>query len=297
MAPPGPPNIYQTAPVRLRQIALAARDLDTLERTILQVLQTSKISSDPAVSQWGLRNTLLSLGGEVLEIVAPTKPDTSAGRFLDRQAKGKGVDAAGYMLIMQCKDADRRLRYIEERKLGKVVFNMDNEGYKCRQYHPRIVPGGVMPELDSQSSVDGCPDPLRASFGPWEPAGSLAEWPQYSAVMERNADLKLVGATLRLKMGDVDVEGAARKWEEVFGIARSRDLLQFTNAKVGFVRDVDGKGEGLESITIAVKGRKRFEGILQRAKEMGLCGDGWINLGGIRWFFVYDGEPKSSSRL
>lgn len=72
----------------------------------------------------------------------------------------------------------------------------------------------------------------------------------------------------------------------------SRDLLAFTNTRMGFVRGQEGKSEGLDCITVAVNGKERFDGILERASKLGLCGDGWINMCGVRWFFVDAGEPR-----
>ena len=90
---------------------------------------------------------------------------------------------------------------------------------------------------------------------------------------------------LRLAPRDADTEGAARQWSEIFGIGTSRDLLAFTNARMGFVRGQEGKPEGLDCITMAVNGKDRFEGILERTSKEGLCGDGWINMCGVRWCF------------
>lgn len=76
----------------------------------------------------------------------------------------------------------------------------------------------------------------------------------------------------------MDHEAASREWEDIFGIPRSRDLLAFTNAQMGFIRGVGGQPDGLASITTGVEGRDEFNAILDRAREEGLCGDGWINI-------------------
>jgi len=100
-----------------------------------------------------------------------------------------------------------------------------------------------------------------------------------------------------LAPGDNDGESASRQWEDIFGVPRSRDLVAFTNARLGFIRGEEGKPEGIVSITIAVKGQKTFDGIQERASQMGLCGDGWINMVGVRWYFSHAGEDTSTSKL
>lgn len=84
----------------------------------------------------------------------------------------------------------------------------------------------------------------------------------------------------------MDHEAAAREWEDIFGIPRSRDLLAFTNARIGFICGVEGQPDGLVPITIGAEGRDEFNAILDRAREEGLCGDGHINMLGVKWYFT-----------
>ena len=60
---------------------------------------------------------------------------------------------------------------------------------------------------------------------------------------------------------------------------------------------MDGEMEGLRSMTIGVEGRERFDQILNRAREEGLCGDGWINMLGVKWYFELLEEGGGRSRL
>ena len=66
------------------------------------------VFEDPAVAQWGLENFLMPLGGDIIEVVAPFKDGTTAGRLLDRRG-GEG----GYMIIMQTMDAEARRSEVE----------------------------------------------------------------------------------------------------------------------------------------------------------------------------------------
>ena len=132
---PGPPNTAGTGPVRLRQIALVAKDLQKAKELLTKLLGTEVIYIDPAVGQWGLENFLVAVGGEVIEVVSPTKPGTTAGRLLERKGDG------GYMIIMQTGDAKKRKEYIESKGLAKVIFTHETKDSMTVQYHPKGIPG------------------------------------------------------------------------------------------------------------------------------------------------------------
>lgn len=136
MSRPGPPNVHGTGPTRLRQIALVARDLKKAEDLLTYVLGTEVIYVDPSVEQWGLKNFLVPVGGDVIEVVSPFKSGTTAGRLLEKIG-GDG----GYMIIMQNADAQKRKEYIEEKGLGKVIHGHAEDGIAGYQYHPKWVPG------------------------------------------------------------------------------------------------------------------------------------------------------------
>lgn len=151
-----------------------------------------------------------------------------------------------------------------------------------------------MTELDSMKATESNRRPLEEPFSPWHACGS--NYAKYSAGMKRHADLSLIGCTLRLPPGDLDVEGTATQWEQVFGIARSRNLLLFTNGRLDFEPGKDSQAEGLVSITIEVRGQARLNKIMERADERGLAKEGVIEMLGLHWFFRVVGE-KSEARL
>src|SRR5512145_1003705 len=90
--------------MRLRQIALVARELDSTVEVLCDVLGIEVAFHDPGVEVFGLRNAVMPLGDTFLEVVSPDRPGTSAGRLLER----RGGDG-GYMVIVQsqAKAADR----------------------------------------------------------------------------------------------------------------------------------------------------------------------------------------------
>ncbi|PSN74043.1 hypothetical protein BS50DRAFT_595526 [Corynespora cassiicola Philippines] len=280
---------FGPAPTRLRQIALVAQDLESAKQQLTHVMGTEVIFEDPVVGQFGLKNFLVPLGGEMIEVVSPMKDGTTAGRLLSKRGDG------GYMIIMQTEDAKKRREHIESEGLAKVIWGYEHGDTVCVQYHPKGIKGGMMPELDSHTPSPNNPTPLKSRFSPWHACGS--DHKVYYPVMKRNAHLSLEGCVLRLAPGDVGHEAAARQWEEIFGVGRSRDLLAFTNSRLGFIPGREGESEGLVTITVGVDGTDRLQGILDRASKLGLCGDGWINMVGIRWYFVLTGQDAAKGKL
>src|ERR1700761_8378370 len=101
-----------------------------------------------------------------------------------------------------------------------------------------------MPELDSHSETETNPTPLTTKFSPWHAAGPNEN--AYIPKMKKHAHLSLLAAVCRLAPGDWGSELASTQWEQTFGVPRSRDLIQFTNARIGFVHGEEGKREGIE---------------------------------------------------
>jgi hypothetical protein len=151
----------------------------------------------------------------------------------------------------------------------------------------------MMPELDSHTPTIYNPEPLAAEFSPWHACGP--DYVAYSAGMRRCAHLQLRSAVCRLAPGDSDIEGAARQWEEIFGVPRAGDALAFTNARLGFEPGRHGLPEGLVSITIGVKSEDNVRDILSRAQKLGLSHDNrgaWVDMLGLRWYFIAGGNNK-----
>ena len=85
---------------RLRQIALAGKEIDAATASLTSELGLDVAHRDPWVAAFGLQNVILPIGDrDFLEVVSPITEDTSAGRYLDRNG-GDG----GYMLIFETPD-------------------------------------------------------------------------------------------------------------------------------------------------------------------------------------------------
>ncbi|RMZ68323.1 hypothetical protein GMOD_00009931 [Pyrenophora seminiperda CCB06] len=277
------------APTRLRQIALVAKDLEDTKQLLTHVLGVGVIFEDEAVEQWGLKNFLVPLGGDMIEVVSPIRDGTTAGRLLEKRGEG------GYMIIMQTEDAKKRRKYIEQKKLAKVIFEHEFDESVCIQYHPKGIKGGIMPELDSHAPGPNNPTPLQTRFSPWHACGTQVD--SYMPRMKQAGHLNLEGCLLRLQPGDVGHEAASRQWEEIFGVGRSRNLLAFTNARLGFIRGAQGLPEGLVSVTIGVRGKGNLDAILARARNAGVCGNGWVDMCGVKWYFTLTGHDEAREKL
>lgn len=88
--------------------------------------------------QW-LTEQTVPLGGEIIEVVSPFKPNTTAGRLLEKRGDG------GYMIIMQTEDAKKRRENIEANGLAKVIYDYDHGDTVCVQYHPKGIKGALSP--------------------------------------------------------------------------------------------------------------------------------------------------------
>src|SRR5580700_451237 len=85
--------------MRLRQIAFVARELQPIADQLGAVFGLQVGYRDPEVEVFGLKNVVMPVGGEFLEVLEPFRDDASGARYLAR----RGGDA-GYMVILQ--DAD-----------------------------------------------------------------------------------------------------------------------------------------------------------------------------------------------
>ena len=81
--------------LRLRQICLVAPDLEPAVDAVRAIFGLEVCFRDPAVGKYGLVNALFVFGHQFLEVVAPTRDGTTAGRFIERSG-GRG----GYMVSL-----------------------------------------------------------------------------------------------------------------------------------------------------------------------------------------------------
>ncbi|MEO6398603.1 MAG: VOC family protein, partial [Tepidiformaceae bacterium] len=176
--------------MRLRQIALVAAQLEPVVDDLCAVFGIRVAFNDPGVGTYGLENAVMPIGNTFLEVVAPVRPETTAGRYLQR----RGGDG-GYMVILQSDDLDAdRARFAE---LGiRVVAQLDFDHARGTHLHPRDVGGAIL-------SVDDM-DPPES----WEWAG-----PDWKAAV----DISLVAGITGVAIQAGDAGALADRWAEVLG--------------------------------------------------------------------------------
>jgi Glyoxalase-like domain len=177
---------------RLRQVALVAHDCGQVAGELREALGWGEPFHDPGVGRFGLTNAVFAAGDTFVEVVAPVRAGTTAGRYLER----RGGDG-GYMAIFQVPDlAAARARLPG---LGvRVVWTADLPDIAGTHLHPKDVPGAIV-------SLDWA-----------EPAGSW-RWagPAWAGqVPEHAPGGGVTGVTIEV----ADPDAAAARWAAVLGI-------------------------------------------------------------------------------
>ena len=138
---------------RLRQVALAVRELQPVAGALGEAFGWTEPFQDPGVGEFGLQNAVFTAGDTFVEVVSPVREGTTAGRYLER----RGGDT-GYMAIFQVAD----VRAARERVAAagiRVVWQADLADVAGTHLHPRDVPGAIV-------SIDWADPP-----GSWRWAG------------------------------------------------------------------------------------------------------------------------------
>lgn len=216
--------------IRLRQVALVAHDLDAVVADLGRILGLEVAFNDPGVAMFGLRNAVLPVGTQFIEVVSPVAEGTAAGRQLERL----GADG-GYMVISHTDDqAPFRERAAA---LGiRTAFEADDHGYQIWQLHPGDT-GGSFLEIDFQPGGD---DP----HGPWMPAGP--DW-------QRAVHTDVVSVITAVELAVPDPDTTSTRWHEILG------QHHFDNAEI---RWSEGTG-GLVAVELGVNptGSHRIGGV------------------------------------
>jgi hypothetical protein len=130
------------AVIRLRQVVLAARDLDATVDRLCAELALRVCFNDPGVAEFGLKNALLTVGDQFIEIVSPVAEDTAAGRLLDRRDAG----VTAYMVMFEVDDLDDRMAALTAADV-RTVWSGDHPTIRGRHLHPADI-GGAIVSLD-----------------------------------------------------------------------------------------------------------------------------------------------------
>jgi hypothetical protein len=127
--------------IRLRQVAMIAPDLDPVVDELSAAFGLQVCFHDLGVAEFGLRNALLLVGDQFLEVLSPTREGTTVQRLLDRRG-----GAGGYMAIFEVDDLDERVDRLAANDV-RVVWAGDLPDIRGRHLHPRDV-GGTLVSID-----------------------------------------------------------------------------------------------------------------------------------------------------
>lgn len=245
--------------IRLRQICLVARNRDSVVADLESVFSIRVGYEDPGVDVFGLHNAVLPVGDQFLEVVAPVRDSTTAGRYLDRRA-GDG----GYMLIFQADPHEPHRARVESAGM-RIVTDFRAHGYTCMQVHPADS-GGTFLEIDHMDPSDE-----------WHPAG-----PQWRDAI----DTSVVTGFVQADVGCLDPESVAHRWGHVMDlpvtigrncgmhkVRPDRFCVRFTPA--------GPRGEGLDVVEI---GAHDPAAVLERGRARGLrVDDESVTISGVRF--------------
>ena len=225
--------------IQLRQICLVARTLEPVIQNLTAILGINRCFIDPGVGVFGLENTLMPIGRNFLEVVAPIEENTAGGRYLDRR-NGDG----GYMVITQA-DSLESQQQIKQNALNsgiRVAHETVREDWNLCQLHPGDLKAAFF-EIESDSFND--------FQGHWNPVGGLG----WEDKIKQDVITNYIGVELQSK----DPFELAELWGKVAGLGIERNgaefSMDFNNATIRFVEAKDGRGPGLGGIDVAVADR------------------------------------------
>jgi hypothetical protein len=217
--------------IRLRQVALVARDLEPAINGLSDALGIEVGYRDPGIAEFGLVNAVFPVGDAFLEIVSPVQEGTTAGRLLDKH----GGDY-GYMVIMQLSDLGAARARLDGLNV-RVVWKADLRDAAGTHLHPKDV-GGTILSLDWM-------DPPES----WRWAG-----PDWERHVRTDVVSGLSGVTLAVE----DPEATAIRWAEVFGVAASGSEISLDHGtSISFVPSERREDDGVCGVTVTATDRSR----------------------------------------
>jgi hypothetical protein len=222
--------------MRLRQVALVARDLDPPVDELCRGLGLEVCYRDPGVGVFGLRNALMAVGDTFLEVVAPVRDGTAAGRYLAR----RGGDG-GYMVLLQVDDLARERQRLDG--LGvRIVWEGSGAGISGMHLHPGDVGGAIV-------SMDVA-----------DPAGS---WGWAGPSWQESVRTEVVREMAAVEVQSPEPGVLAQRWSTALarpvapGPGGGGAAIQLERGAIRFVQADDGRGEGIGGVDLVARDRGR----------------------------------------
>ena len=251
--------------IYLRQICLVAHQLDPVIAALKDVFCLNTAYIDDEVAHFGLENTLLGIGTQCLEVVAPVQANTAAGRYLDRLGGDGGYMVIGQVLSQAEQDACRARAAEND---VRVAFERAQSDWRLMQLHPRDMQAAFF-EIDWEAPCD--------PKGHWSPAGGTAWLEQ----VNRNHVQAIKGVTLESR----DPLALAGLWSRIAGapleLAGEIATVALEDAVLRFVANTDIPHPRLTGVSLQASDPI---GIRHRAAARGLDhAETAVRIGGV-WF-------------
>ena len=235
--------------MRIRQVALVAKELETVVDTLSRVFDVEVCFRDPGVKFFGLENALFPVGDTFLEVVSPIQEATTAGRLLERRA-GDG----GYMVILQTRDLAVHRKGLAD--IGvRIVWEHALDDIETIHLHPKDV-GGAILSLDVADPPDS-----------WRWAG-----PDWQSCRVSRTGAWIAGVQIQT----MDPRATAERWSRIVGFTvldgpGHNHSISLDTGCLRFIPDLDGRGDGVAALEFVVNS---VEEVVANAQNAGLTTDG-----------------------
>jgi hypothetical protein len=253
---------------------LVAPALEPVVQSIKKIFSIPECHRDPGLEKFGLENVLFAFGNAFIEVVAPLREGTAAGRFLQR-SRGNG----GYMAIFDCHDPKAR----KERAIAlgiRVAHEMDYPGFRGTQLHPADCRATM---LEFDHTQDG-----EAIDGAYYPAGP--HWQEF-----RRPDK--VSGIESIEIESPDPLGIARHWSALMDVPLETDtagagLLRLDFGAIRFIGLPSPSADRLAAINVIVPDPSPVRHAAATAGY--LIVDQGFQLGGVRFQLVPPANEKDT---
>ena len=214
---------------RLRQVVIAARELEPVAAKLEAALGVPDGFNDPGVAAFGLKNVVYSAGESFVEVVVPVEENTAAGRTIDRSGEG------GYMAIFQVTDLDAVRSRVADMGI-RIVWHAELEDIQAMHLHPKDIGAAIV-------SID---QPV-----PYE------SWRWGGPTWIGDGTPPVTGGVRAMTVRVADPDDTAARWAAVLGEPVSDGstiVLDEGRQTIRFVPRAAGEREGISAFVIAVPG-------------------------------------------
>lgn len=245
--------------MRLRQVAIAVQDLDRAVEDIRAVLgvrvcftpeDEMALRGPELIDRFSLSNAVFAVSDTFLELVTPTRPDTTIARFLARRGDG------GYMVLVQCDDLERARERCAEAGV-REAYLAELPDLRGVHLDPRDT-GGALLSLDQ---------PDEPADWPW--AG--ADW---RSVIRTELTTEIVGA----RIAAAHPTAVAQRWAELLDRAVRHDdsgtpTIFLDRGYIRVEQARDGDADGLCGVDVRCPDPDKVRGLArQRAVPIDVAG-------------------------